>query len=160
MQDATNGSFALPARAQVRRWVSAAAGATANAIAVNIRFVDLREARALNRTYRERDYATNVLTFNYDAPPQSAPKVKKGVNVPSAQMHVTQSDIVVCPAVIEKEARAQKKLVHAHYAHMVVHGVLHAQGYDHERAADAKEMEDVERAVLKRFRIEDPYVER
>ena len=119
MQYASNAAD-LPTRAQVRRWVRAALDADAT---VNVRFVDAIEGRALNAEYRGKDYATNVLTFVYDDEDPRA------------------GDIVLCVPVLRQEAAAQGKTFAAHCAHLVVHGTLHMQGYDHERAADAKAME-------------------
>ena len=134
----------LPSRAQLRRWVK---GALATQVGrfdeatFTLRFVDTREGRALNRAYRGRDYATNVLTFPLDeGDPRHA-----------------MADIVVCMPVVVKEARAQGKTAHDHCGHLVVHGVLHATGYDHETAHEADAMEAIERRVLARFRIADPY---
>lgn len=126
----------LPSRAQVRRWVRAALDDDGN---VTVRFVDTIEGRALNAEYRGKDYATNVLTFVYDdAEPRAG-------------------DIVLCAPVIRKEADTQRKTLAAHYAHLVVHGMLHMQGFDHERAADAKAMEARETAILARLGLPDPY---
>jgi probable rRNA maturation factor len=108
-----------------------------------VRFVDAEEGRSLNRTYRGKDYATNVLTFPYDKHAS-----------PGAPI---EADIVICMPVLEAEALAQKKPLSAHVAHLVVHGVLHAAGYDHDAALDAEAMEQLERDVLARFRIADPY---
>ncbi|MFM1988217.1 MAG: hypothetical protein RJA99_1174 [Pseudomonadota bacterium] len=131
----------IPAdRSQLRRWALAALATDA---ALTLRFVGAREGRALNAGFRGRDYATNVLTFAYDASP-----------APGAPV---QADIVICMPVVVREARAQKKAVRAHLAHLVVHGVLHAQGLDHEDDDEAREMEARETAVLARFRIADPY---
>ena len=126
----------LPSRAQVRHWVRVALDDDAN---VTVRFVDTIEGRALNAEYRGKDYATNVLTFVYDdAEPRAG-------------------DIVLCAPVIRKEADTQRKTLAAHYAHLVVHGMLHMQGFDHERAADAKAMEARETAILARLGLPDPY---
>jgi probable rRNA maturation factor len=131
---------AAPAdRAQLRRWIL---GALDRDAALTLRLVGSREARALNAQYRGRDYATNVLTFAYDAPAPGAP---------------LEADIVVCLPVVAREARVQRKPPRDHFAHLVVHGVLHAQGMDHEDEADAYAMETRETAVLRRFRIADPY---
>jgi probable rRNA maturation factor len=127
---------ATPTRAQVRRWVCAAALQPLN---VTVRFVTPREGRALNQQFRGKDYATNVLTFPYEN---------------------GSGDIAVCESVVVKEARAQKKPVRDHFAHIVMHGVLHVQGFDHEADVDAAQMEAHERRILQRFRIADPYVER
>ena len=138
----------LPSRAQVRRWALAAHAGNAGAGdgVVSIRYVDEKEGRALNRDFRGKDYATNVLTFVQDG----SPLVDKASTGYAA-------DIAICAPVIAREAREQKKAVHDHHAHMVVHGMLHAQGFDHEDATEAAAMEAIEIAVLKRFRIKNPY---
>lgn len=136
----------LPERAQVRRWARAALDAIAPEVpsTFTVRFATPREARALNRTHRGADYVPNVLTFNlHEGAPVGAP---------------VESDIVVCMRVVAREARAQRKDVRDHCAHMVVHGVLHAHGYDHGLAPQAALMEAIERFVLARFRIADPYL--
>jgi probable rRNA maturation factor len=126
----------LPTRAQVRRWVRAALEGDA---AVTVRFVGSIEGRALNAEYRGKDYATNVLTFVYD---DESPRA---------------GDLVLCAPVVRKEADAQGKTLAAHCAHLVVHGMLHLQGYDHERAADAALMEAQESAILAGLGFPDPY---
>ncbi|MCC6194574.1 MAG: rRNA maturation RNase YbeY [Burkholderiales bacterium] len=126
----------LPTRAQVRRWVRAALEGDAT---VTVRFVGAIEGRALNALYRGKDYATNVLTFVYD---DESPRA---------------GDVVLCAQVVRKEADAQGKTLAAHYAHLVVHGMLHLQGYDHEQAADAARMEARETAVLAFLGLPDPY---
>jgi probable rRNA maturation factor len=135
VQRAVPGS-SLPVRATLRRWASAALACDAR---VTLRFVGATEGRALNRTYRGRDYATNVLTFVYDG------------QVPLA------GDIVVCLPVVRREAKAQRKTLRAHLAHLVVHGMLHLQGHDHDRAADAAAMEARETEILRGLRYADPY---
>jgi probable rRNA maturation factor len=105
---------------------------------ITLRFVDEDEGRALNHAYRGKDYATNVLTFDYSHWP-------------------TQADVVLCSPVVQREAQAQHKPLLTHYAHLVVHGVLHAQGWDHQTEREAQEMERREVAVLQRFGIPDPY---
>lgn len=144
----------LPDRAQVRRWALAAHSATGNEsqAEVTIRYVDEKEARELNRAFRHKDYATNVLTFVHEAAvsPFAARSPRR---LPA---HYA-ADIVVCAPIIAREARQQKKPVAAHHGHMVVHGMLHAQGLDHEVASDAAAMEAIEIAALKRFRIKNPY---
>jgi probable rRNA maturation factor len=126
----------LPGRSTLRRW---AASALERDAAVTLRFVDGREGRALNRRFRARDYATNVLTFVYD----------EGASL--------SGDIVLCASVVRKEARAQRKPLAAHYAHLVIHGMLHLQGYDHERDDDAARMERRETALLRELGYGDPY---
>ena len=128
----------LPTRAQVRRWARAALLADAT---VTVRFVGAIEGRALNAEFRGKDYATNVLTFVYD------------------DEHPRAGDIVLCAPVVRKEADAQGKMLAAHYAHLVVHGMLHLQGFDHERSADAAAMEARETAVLARLSLPDPYAD-
>ena len=125
-------------RSQLRRWAAAALGQDA---ALTLRFVGTAEGRTLNREFRGRDYATNVLTFEY-------PMIGGGP---------LEADIVICLPVLAKEARAQGKSLRDHLAHLVVHGTLHAQGMDHENDADARAMESREVAILQRFRIADPY---
>lgn len=127
-------------RAQLRRWALAALATDAT---LTLRFVGTREGRRLNADFRGRDYATNVLTFAYDEAPAPGMPV--------------QADIVICMPVVVREARARKKALRDHLAHLVVHGVLHAQGLDHEDDDEAREMEARETTVLARFRIADPY---
>ena len=134
----------LPLRAQVRRWALAAH--QDGAAEVTIRYVDEKEGRTLNRDFRGKDYATNVLTFVHDASP-----------LQSRAAHNYSADIVICAPVIAREAREQKKPVAAHHGHMVIHGMLHAQGLDHEIEADAALMEATEITLLRRFRIKNPY---
>ncbi|MGE5087648.1 MAG: rRNA maturation RNase YbeY [Candidatus Levyibacteriota bacterium] len=126
----------LPRRRTLRRWMQAALERPAG---VTLRFVGTREGRMLNHRYRGRDYATNVLTFVYDDVASLA------------------GDIVLCAPVVRREAQAQRKTLTAHYAHLVIHGMLHLQGYDHERDEDAARMEARERALLAGLGYRDPY---
>ncbi len=131
------GSTGAPTRPQVRRWVRASCTIPAE---VTVRFVDGDEGRDLNRDYRGKDYATNVLSFPYE----------NGDRV--------QGDLVLCREVVEREAREQGKAPEAHYAHMVVHGMLHLQGHDHETGReDAERMEALERRILDALGYPDPY---
>ncbi len=141
----------LPDRAQVRRWALAVHGANGNGV-VTIRYVDEKEGRALNLAFRQKDYATNVLTFVHES--VVSPFAARSSKRSSANY---AADIVICAPVIAREAREQKKPVAAHHGHMVIHGMLHAQGLDHEVETDAAAMEAIEIAVLKRFRIKNPY---
>jgi probable rRNA maturation factor len=134
----------MPTRPQIRRWIR---GALAHAAEITVRIVDEEEARALNRDYRDKDYATNVLTFEYG---ETDAHTKGG--------KVLSGDIVICAGVVSGEAAAQRKPLIDHYAHLIVHGALHLQGFDHEDAADAAIMETREAAILKRFRIANPYL--
>ena len=126
----------VPTAARIRQWARAALVADAK---VTIRIVGQTEGRLLNRSYRRKDYATNVLTFVFR---DHAP---------------LEGDLALCAPVITREARAQRKTVAAHYAHMIVHGLLHLQGYDHENNKDAAVMEKRERTLLARFGYPDPY---
>ena len=131
-------------RPKVRRWVQAALLAPAE---LTIRFVDLDEGRTLNRDYREKDYATNVLTFAYN----------EGEELSDDEP--TRADIILCTDVLEKEAAEQQKSVEEHTAHLIVHGVLHAQGYDHMDDEEAAEMEGLETEILAGLGIGDPYAD-
>jgi probable rRNA maturation factor len=131
-------------RQKVRRWVQAALLAPAE---LTIRFVDAGEGRVLNRDYRGKDYPTNVLTFAYNDGEQMA------------EDEPTQADIILCTDVLEKEAAEQRKTVEEHAAHLIVHGVLHAQGYDHEHDEEAAEMEQLERDILEALGYPDPYAD-
>jgi probable rRNA maturation factor len=127
---------ALPRHA-VARWIRHALAREAE---ITVRIVDSDEGRALNRDYRHKDYATNVLTFDYSREP------------------VVCADLVLCAPVVAQEAREQGKTLQAHYAHLLVHGTLHAQGWEHETSeADAQAMEAHETALLARLGIANPY---
>ena len=127
----------LPTRAQFRRWVRAALSTDCS---VTLRLVDEDEGRALNATYRGKDYATNVLTFPYEAGPP------------------LEGDIALCAAVVAAEARDQGKTDEAHWAHLVVHGMLHLQGHDHEVDAEARRMEALETQILGDLGYPAPYL--
>jgi len=126
----------LPSRQRLRSWARAALLTDAQ---VTLRVVGGREGRALNRNFRGKDYATNVLTFAY---PDLEPLC---------------GDIVLCAPVIAKEARKQRKQIEAHYAHLVVHGMLHLQGYDHQNKNDARVMETLEAEIVANLGYADPY---
>ena len=131
-------------RARVRRWVQAALLGPAE---INVRFVDAAEGQVLNRDYRAKDYATNVLTFAYNEGEELAAD------------EPVQADIILCTDVLQREADEQRKTVEEHTAHLVVHGVLHAQGYDHEHEEEAGEMENLERDILEALGYPNPYDE-
>jgi len=130
--------------ALVERWVRASLLGPAE---LAVRFVDAEEGQTLNREYRGKDYATNVLTFAYN----------EGAEI--ADDEPTQADIVLCTDVLQREADEQKKTVEEHAAHLVVHGVLHAQGFDHETDEEAEEMEQLERDIMEALGYPDPYAE-
>ena len=123
-------------RHKVARWLKAALESDAE---LTVRMVDAEEGQALNRDYRQKDYATNVLTFDY------------------AQEPVVMADLILCAPVIEREAQEQNKELVAHYAHMLVHGALHAQGWDHLEDDEAQAMEQREREILAALGFDDPY---
>jgi probable rRNA maturation factor len=129
-------------RARIRRWTQAALLGSAE---LTIRFVDAEEGRTLNRDYRGKDYATNVLTFAYTE---------------DTEADVTQADIVLCTDVLQREAAEQNISTETHAAHLVVHGVLHAQGYDHETDDEAAEMEQMEIDILADLGLPNPYATR
>lgn len=139
-------SDALPASAELRRWVAAAAGRGARG-EVTVRIVDEAESAALNEHYRGRQGPTNVLAF-----------AAEGAGVP-ADEPPPLGDLVVCAPVVEREAAEQGKAPDAHWAHVVMHGTLHLVGYDHEDDAEAREMEDRERELMHGFGYPDPYRE-
>ena len=131
----------LPLRPQIRAWARAALNVDGmRGGQITIRFVDSEEGQSLNRDYRGKDYATNVLSFPYETEP------------------VVCGDLVICTPVVEREAAEQGKSPEAHFAHLVVHGILHLQGYDHETGKkEARLMENHERAVLRTMGYADPY---
>ena len=136
VKDAALHRAALP-RHSVTRWIRHALQSDAE---ITVRIVDAEEGQALNRDYRQKDYSTNVLTFDYTQHP------------------VVTADLVLCAPVVVQEAKANNKTLQAHYAHLLVHGTLHAQGYDHETSdAEAQEMEALEIEVLARLGFANPY---
>ena len=126
----------MPTRAQFRRWIKVA---LQRDVVVTLRIVDEPEGRELNRNYRGKDYATNVLTFVYD------------------DTAILTGDVVICAPVVVREAAEQHKELLAHYAHLAIHAVLHLQGYDHENDADAVDMETLETALMLKLHYPDPY---
>jgi probable rRNA maturation factor len=127
----------LPARTLLRRW---AAAALAQDAVVTLRFVDTAEGASLNRRYRRKTGPTNVLSFVYDDRPG-----------------IVHGDVVLCLPLLRQEAAEQGKTLAAHCAHLVVHGMLHLQGFDHLRADDAARMEAHEIAILAALGVADPY---
>ena len=131
----------LPSRPQIRAWVRAALDVDEKRGGqITIRFVEPEEGQSLNNDYREKDYATNVLSFPYEVEP------------------VVAGDLVICATVVEREAAEQEKTLEAHYTHLIVHGILHLQGYDHEIGEnEALLMENKERTILAQLGFSDPY---
>ncbi|QWE08462.1 rRNA maturation RNase YbeY [Polynucleobacter ibericus] len=123
--------------ALIKKWVKSA---TPLGGLVTLRFVNATEGKKLNLTFRQKDYATNVLTFPYEL-------TKKSL----------ATDIIFCLPVLQKEAKEQSKLLKAHLAHLIVHGCLHAQGHDHEAERDAKKMEALEIQILQKLGFANPY---
>lgn len=126
-----------PTRQQFRRWVKVA---LEQDVQIALRIVDELEGRALNLSYRNKDYATNVLTFVYD------------------DTNPLYGDVVICAPVVEREAKEQSKDLLAHYAHLTIHAALHLQGYDHEKKRDAGKMEARETALMLKLRYPAPYL--
>lgn len=126
----------LPSAAQFKRWARNTIRVESE---ITLRIVDEAEGRALNNAYRQKDYATNVLTF------------------PLAEDPFIMADIVICAPVVAKEAKAQGKTLEAHFAHLTAHGVLHAHGYDHEVAEQAELMESIETQILNKLGYSNPY---
>jgi probable rRNA maturation factor len=136
LQKALN-SPGLPLEHEVRRWLLAALAQDA---VITVRFVGNAEGRTLNRAFRDRDYATNVLSFGYGDRGQAL-----------------AGDIVLCAPVVRREARAQGKTLSAHLAHLTVHGALHLQGHDHQKPRAAARMEALEKTILAKLGYADPY---
>jgi len=136
LKDAARHRAALP-RHSVARWIR---HALAHDGEITVRIVDAEEGQSLNRDYRQRDYATNVLTFDYTQEP------------------IVTADLVLCAPVVAQEAKENKKTLQAHYAHLLVHGTLHAQGWDHETGEeDAEAMEAEEIRILAGLGFKNPY---
>lgn len=135
LDNAAEHRAALP-RHKVARWIRHALASDAE---ITVRIVDTDEGQSLNRDFRKKDYATNVLTFDYTQEP------------------IVTADLVLCAPVVAQEAKAQKKTLQAHYAHLIVHGTLHAQGWDHELDEDAQVMELRETEIMARLGFRNPY---
>jgi probable rRNA maturation factor len=135
---------ALPSEADFRSWCELALRQRSAASELTIRLVDEEEGHALNLQFRQRDYATNVLSFPADVPDEM-------LDIPLL------GDLVICVPVVEREAREQCKTLQAHWAHLVIHGCLHLLGYDHIDDEEAEEMEALERTLLAELGHPDPY---
>ena len=134
----------VPSARRLTEWAAAAAGARGRDAEIAVRVVGRREGRRLNARWRGKDYPTNVLSFPVEGMPRGLRPRPLG-------------DLVICAPVVAAEARAQGKTLSAHWAHLVVHGVLHLLGHDHERDDEARRMERRERRVLARLGFPDPY---
>ena len=134
-KDVDKHRAALP-RHKVARWIRNTLEVDGE---ITVRIVDAEEGQTLNREYRKKDYATNVLTFDYTQEP------------------VVTADLVLCAPVVVKEAKEQKKTLQEHYAHLIVHGTLHAQGWEHELDEDAEVMELRETEIMARLGFKNPY---
>ncbi|MEN8175169.1 MAG: rRNA maturation RNase YbeY [Pseudomonadota bacterium] len=132
-----------PLEEQLRAWVMETVGDTRGDVELVIRIVDAAESRELNRNYRHRDRPTNVLSFPFEAPPEVVSDLL--------------GDLVICAPVVVREAAEQGKALEAHWAHMVVHGVLHLMGHEHQNDREAAAMEDRERKILSGLGFPDPY---
>jgi probable rRNA maturation factor len=143
IQQTTGGSDRLPSEGDFRHWVMAALPRDKDPVELVIRLVDEAESQQLNRDYRGQDKPTNVLSFPFEAPAEVA--------IPLL------GDLVICVPVVAREALQQGKDYPAHWAHMVVHGVLHLLGYDHLSDSDAERMETLERDILRGLGFSDPY---
>lgn len=153
--DTTKNWLDILPRPTLRRWVQSALQVDA---ALTIRFVDEVEGRKLNAEFRGKDYATNVLTFTYDDELDDLPEeVRAAIAVEQGEQ--IEADIILCGAVLEREAIEQGKTIVEHAAHLVVHGVLHAQGFDHIEDEEAEIMEELERQIVMGLGFADPYLE-
>ena len=137
------GSLGLPTESQCKTWIEAALAGYSGSVEITIRLVDEAESQQLNHDYRGKDRPTNVLSFPFQAPP--------GVETPLL------GDLVICAPLVLLEAQAQQKPPEAHWAHLVVHGVLHLLGHDHLEVAEAEQMEQREREILGGLGYPDPY---
>jgi len=144
-----SGAVGLPVRSTVRRWLSRTLPRDA---IVTVRFVGIAEGRRLNRDFRGRDYATNVLTFSYETDGVHRTGARTGRAPP-----LLVGDIVLCVGVLRREAREQQKTLRAHCAHLLIHGALHLAGYDHQSDKDAKVMEALEIELLGSLGYQNPY---
>ena len=136
----------LPADSALHRWAHAALkGLRRRRVALGLRIVGSAESAALNGRFRRKSYPTNVLSFPFEAPPGTRSDIL--------------GDLVICAPVVRREARTQRKSVNAHWAHMVVHGILHLRGYDHRKRQDAAVMEKMEIRLLKELGYANPYIQ-
>ncbi|BCL76460.1 endoribonuclease YbeY [Jeongeupia sp. HS-3] len=135
----------IPGKAQLKTWMEAALRPGVKNAEITVRVVDSDEGQQLNRDYRGKDYATNVLTFTFDD------------DMPAIEGLPLLGDLVLCAPVVAREAQEQNKTLAAHYCHLIVHGTLHLQGYDHIDDAEADEMEALETQIVTALGYDDPY---
>ena len=154
--DQTKDWASVLPRPLLRQWVKAALQQDAR---LTLRFVDAIDGQKLNKEFRGKDYATNVLTFAYNDSEEfdEFPEEIRAQLTQEMQESGIEADIILCGAVLEREAQEQNKSIVAHAAHLVVHGVLHAQGFDHLDVEEAELMEDLERQILARLGFDNPY---
>jgi probable rRNA maturation factor len=145
LDDEESKNFAVPTEEQLNLWVEAAIAQSVDGPELTIRIVSSEEIQSLNRDYREKDKPTNVLSFPFESPP--------GIELPLL------GDIIICAEVVESEAKEQGKTLESHWAHMVIHGVLHLLGYDHIEDSEAEEMETLEIDTLTSLGYTNPYQE-
>jgi len=134
---------------QFQFWIDAVPATQNHLLRFTIRIVDEEEARQLNHDYRNKDYATNVLSFRAELPDSLPPEIRQ------SQL----GDILICAPVVMRESLEQRRLEADHWAHLTIHGVLHLLGYDHEQADEAAVMESLETETLKKLGISDPYLD-
>lgn len=144
VQNASSAA-SVPTSAQIKKWAAAAMQTDIANAEITFRMVDAEEGQTLNRDYRGKDYATNVLTFTFDE------------DMPDIPGLPLMGDIVLCTAVVEREAAEQGITLDAHYCHLIVHGVLHLQGFDHQEVDEAETMEALEAQIVISLGYDDPY---
>ena len=145
IQRVAGGADGQPDDEAFRRWLETALPQQPAPVELVIRLVDEEESRQLNQTYRGKERPTNVLSFPFEAPPQVASPLL--------------GDLVICVPVVAREAQEQGKSLEAHWAHLVIHGLLHLLGYDHQTDEEALQMESRERELLQQLNYPDPYID-
>lgn len=139
----------LPNQKQFYQWIWHALKPFYRYAEISLLLLDKTEAQAYNRDYRGKDYATNVLSF----------ALNEGEDFSLSSQPTLYGDLIICPQIVEHEAKVQGKPLHAHYAHLVIHGTLHLIGFDHIEDSEAEEMESLEIALLSQLNINNPYSE-
>jgi len=154
LQYATTSTH-LPEVSRIESWIRATVLPEMDKVILGIRIVDEAESAELNERYRNKPTPTNVLSFPYDGPDFAAmDEIDEDDVIPEPEL----GDLVICAPVVEREATEQDKTIEAHWAHMIVHGVLHLQGYDHIEQTEAEQMEALERTILANLGFPDPYL--